>query len=111
MRQRKASNNVNTANRSPSGSESKSVHLEVTLPTIPGGRKPQTKENWAAVITQYCKVLPGAPPFHKFPWKTCKSIGIMIDDCIIYQTGKENHFYKLLIVTSSRGMSHPNTIY
>lgn len=119
MRRRKASNNVNTANRLPSGSETTSVHMEVTLPVIPGGRKPQTKENLAAVITQCWKVLPGAPPFHKFPWKTCKSIGV--GDCIIYQTGKENQFYKSLIVkVFKRNVSYcllmslimsPNTVF
>lgn len=119
MRRRKASNNVNTANTLPSGSETPSVHMEVTLPAIPGGRKPQTKENLAAVITQCCKVLPAAPPFHKFPWKTCKSIGV--GDGIIYQTGKENQFYKLLIVkVFKRNVSYcllmslimsPNTVF
>lgn len=102
MRQRKASNHVITANRSPSGSGTTSVHVEITVPTIRGRKKPQTKENLDAVITQSCKVLPAAPPFHKCPWK-CQSLGM--GDCIIYQKGKENHFHKLLIVKSSRGMS------
>lgn len=102
LRQRKASKNGNTANRSPSESETTSVHMEITLPRRPGRKKPQTKENLAAVITQYCQVLPGAAPFHRSPWK-CQSLGI--GDCTICQKGKENHFHKLLIVKSSRGMS------
>lgn len=48
MRQRKASN---TAKRSPRGSETTSVHMEIALPTMPARKKPQAKEHLAAVVT------------------------------------------------------------